>query len=138
MATRTQPEFTGTTASRLWIAAFILMLAVFGFGQLEAWPFTSWYMFSHVEASTISVARAVVVEPNGHERVLGADALPLGLLSHRLLGRTESDQQEVCDALTRAAKDSKEIRIERVTWRPLERDGDRPADVRTEVIFRCE
>jgi hypothetical protein len=125
--------------ARLWVAAFCVVLAVFGFGQLEAWPFTSWYMFSHVEPQTIRIAEARAVAPHGTSRsVVG---LPLGLASHRLLARFKNgDGAAVCRELLRVAR--AEAPAERVdvfekSWRPLVRNGDRPANVSRSLIATC-
>jgi hypothetical protein len=131
-------------ARRLWIGGFIGAVALFGFGQLEAWPFTSWYMFSHVEPRVERIASVVAVSPDGTERTLGADTLPLGLLSHRLLQRLEGQSIEkraaVCGAVLTAARSR--APVDRVTvversWHVLDRDGDRPANVTTRVLAIC-
>jgi hypothetical protein len=126
------------------VAGFIGLLAVFGFGQLEAWPFTSWYMFSGVEPQIARVARAVAVAPDGAERVLQGDEIPLGLQSHRLLARFAAasgpDRTHVCDAVLRAARASGpvvEVRIFEDRWRVLRRSGDRPAQVERTPIGVC-
>jgi len=123
-----------------WVVGFVLLLAVFGFGGMESWPFTSWYMFSHPEPEVARVARAVAVAPSGEERVLGSETLPLGLLSHRLLRRfdnaTEADRARACDAVisaTRGLEDVAEVRVVEVRWRPM----TRPAQVELGRIWVC-
>ena len=118
---------------RLWVPAFVLVLALFGFGQLEAWPFTSWYMFSHVEPATIHIADAVTVGPDGSEHPLGA--LPSGLLSHRLLNRVRTDKAKTCSDLVRAA--GGEVRVYEKSWRVLDRRGDRPAHIERTLVGVC-
>jgi len=129
---------------RLWVAGFIGLLAVFGFGQLEAWPFTSWYMFSHVEPSVARVASVVAVSPDGTQRPLGAETLPLGLLGHRLIQRlhaaTPAERNTVCEALLAAARSrdpASAVRVEERTWHVLDRSGRTPANVRTTVVTTC-
>jgi hypothetical protein len=130
--------------ARAWVAGFIVLLAVFGFGQLESWPFTNWYMFSGVEPAVANVGRVIAVAPDGAESILGTDALPDGLLSHRLLQRFErasgDERARLCGELldaARAAGPAREVRIERRSWRVLDRAGDRPANVATTVIEVC-
>lgn len=130
--------------ARVWVAGFIGLLAVFGFGQLESWPFTSWYMFSGVEPEVARVARAVVVSPSGGERALGPEELPAGLLSHRLLQRfadaPAAERDRVCEellAVARAGGPAREVRVEERRWRILDRAGDRPASVETSTIEVC-
>jgi len=131
---------------RTWVAGFVALLAVFGFGQLESWPFTSWYMFSGVEPHVIHVARAVAVGSTGDERVLSSDALPAGLLSQRLLARfsgaAPAERTRLCDELLRAARalaPAREVRVEQIAWRVLDRtpDGRRPASVGVTVVEEC-
>jgi len=131
-------------ARRLWIGGFIGVLALFGFGQLEAWPLTSWYMFSHVEPSVIRIASVVAVAPDGAERRLGAETLPLGLLSHRLLQRFEragpEERRMLCASVLSAARSRgpvAEVRVVERGWRVLDRAGDRPANVATRVVAVC-
>ena len=126
-----------TRLAKWWVGAFTLALAVFGFGQLQAWPFTSWYMFSHVEPSTISIARAVAVYPNGRQRILDDADLPYGLLSHRLLQNVEANRARVCASLMKAAPGASSVTVERVSWHPLARKGDQPADATAQVITSC-
>jgi hypothetical protein len=131
-------------ARRFWIAGFIGVLALFGFGQLEAWPFTSWYMFSHIEPSVVRVASVVALSPDGAERRLGPETLPLGLLSHRLLQRLEragpEERAALCGAVLTAARSRRsvaEVRVVEQSWRALDRAGDRPANVITRVVAVC-
>jgi hypothetical protein len=117
---------------------------VFGFGQLEAWPLTSWYMFSHVEPSVDRIASVIAVSPNGAERRLGLETLPLGLLAHPLMQRLEragpEERTAVCGAVLVAARSHgavREVRVVERSWRVLERAGDRPANVTTRVVAVC-
>ena len=131
-------------ARRFWVGGFIAVLAVFGFGQLEAWPFTNWYMFSYVEPVVDRVANVIAVSPEGTERRLGTDALPLGLLNHPLMQRLDrasaADRIRICVSLLDAARSKgpvSRVRVEERTWVVLDRAGDRPANVRTIVRLVC-
>jgi hypothetical protein len=130
--------------SRWWVAGFIALLAVFGFGQRESWPFTWWYMFSGVEPAVAHVGRAVAVTPDGRETALGSDALPAGLLSHRLLQRfaraSAAERSRLCTQLLTAARvrgPVEEVRVVERSWRVLDRDGDRPANIETRTVEVC-
>lgn len=131
-------------ARRLFVGGFLGLLAVFGFGQLEAWPFTSWYMFSHVDPEIDHIASVIAVAPDGSERALGTETLPLGLLRHPLMQRLQrasaAERARVCEAAlakARAHADVMELRLEERSYRVLDRDGDRPANVRTTVVALC-
>ncbi len=130
--------------TRWWVAGFIALLAVVGFGQRESWPFTWWYMFSGVEPAVAHVGRAVAVTPDGGEAVLGSDALPAGLLSHRLLQRfargSSAERSRLCTQLLTAARAHgpvEEVRVEERSWRVLEREGDRPGNIETRTVEVC-
>ena len=131
-------------ARRFWVGGFLAILAVFGFGQLEAWPFTNWYMFSYVEPKVDRVARVVAVAPDGSERSLDGSVLPLGLLNHPLMQRLDragpGDRGRICASLLSAARSrapTSEVRVEERSWVVLARKGDRPADVTTTVHLVC-
>jgi hypothetical protein len=131
-------------ARRLWVGIFIAIIAVFGFGQLESWPFTNWYMFSTVEPTVDRVARVIAVAPDGSERRLDGNTLPLGLLNHPLMQRIDRadprDRARICESLLSAARakaPASSVRVEERTWVVLDRDGDRPANVRTNVRLEC-
>jgi hypothetical protein len=131
-------------ARRLWIGGFIGLLALFGFGQLEAWPLTSWYMFSHVEPTVDRIASVIAVSPDGAERRLGLDTLPLGLLAHPLMQRLDragpGERIAVCNAVLAAARSRSpvtEVRVVERSWRVLDRAGDRPANATTRVVAVC-
>jgi hypothetical protein len=131
-------------ARRLWVGGFLAILAVFGFGQLEAWPFTNWYMFSFVEPKIDRVARVVAVSPDGSERTLDGATLPLGLLNHPLMQRIDradaADRGRICASLLAAAREGAEtiaVRVEERSWVVLDRRGDRPANVTTTVHLEC-
>ncbi|MCA1831925.1 MAG: hypothetical protein ABR548_07645 [Actinomycetota bacterium] len=127
--------------ARFWVVAFVLVIATFGFGQLEAWPFTSWYMFSHVEPAEVHVAEAFRVAPGGAVRPLSGDLVPLGLQSHRLLAVIRRDEGGACAGLLRAARvhggGDLEVRVYEKSWRVLDRTGDRPAHVEKKLLAVC-
>jgi hypothetical protein len=131
-------------ARRTFVGVFLGLLAVFGFGQLEVWPFTSWYMFSHVDPAVDHIARVVAVAPDGIEYALGTDTLPLGLLRHPLMQRLQRASAQVRARVCRAAlakarahMEVSELRLEERVYRVLDRDGDRPAALRTTVVATC-
>lgn len=130
-----------TRGARGWIALFLAVLVVFGLGQLESWPFTSWYMFSRVEPEIDRIARAVAVAPDGSERVLSR--LPAGLVAHRLRQRMDAGdagRAQVCRSLLAIGRSEGavlEVRVEELSWDPLIRAGDRPAEVETLVLEVC-
>jgi hypothetical protein len=126
----------------VWVTAFVVTLLVFGIGQLEAWPFTSWYMFSHVEQTPARVARPIAMTARG-EFTLTDRTLPYGLLSHRLLQRIDdgSHLADVCASLTTAARrdyrDLIAVRVVERRWDPLKRAaGNRPVVDESERL-RC-
>ena len=112
-----------TRFARWWVAAFVAALLVFGVGQLEAWPFTSWYMFSHIEPNPTRIARAYAIGPDGAEHLLGPDVLPAGLLSHRLLAEVRGGAQRSCETILPASR-AIGVRIVEESWDALERSGD--------------
>lgn len=132
--------------ARIWVTVFIVTLTVFGVGQIEAWPFTSWYMFSHVEQTPSRVARAVAVTASG-DRTLDDRTLPYGLLSHRLLRRvddagTAAARAALCASLVRATRatvpSATAVRVEERRWDPLVRGPRNTPVFSTLERLRCE
>lgn len=118
---------------------FLAALAVFGFGQLEAWPYTSWYMFSHVEPKIARVAQPYAVTSSG-DVALDATTLPFGLLSHRLLRRID-EGPDPCAQLVRAARRRHPtliaVRVEERRWDPLVRGVGNAPVMATIERTRC-
>jgi hypothetical protein len=64
--------------ARVFIGAFLVVMAVFGFGHFEAWPLTSFHLFSAERKAHETRWVATTVDQSGHETPLDQQHLPLG------------------------------------------------------------
>ena len=64
--------------ARVLVSALLVVMAVFGFGHFEAWPLTSFHLFSAERKPNETRWAATTVDHAGHETPLNQQRLSLG------------------------------------------------------------
>jgi hypothetical protein len=118
--------------ARVFVGVFLAVLAVFGFGHFEAWPLTSFHLFSAARESHENRWVATTVDHAGHETPLEQQDLPLGYrLAEWPLQRfptsSRATQIAVCKGIAKGARgagrDVASVRVYKV-GESIARDGN--------------
>jgi len=131
-----RPAASVPPATRWFVRAFLAIFVVCAISGLELWPLTGFRLFSTLREETRNVWVAEMVGPGGHETPLWFSELPAAyhgfhLIMPRFRHLSTAAQRATCAAWLSEARTLHPsvvtLRIYRVAWRALPRDGDRPA-----------
>ena len=121
--------------ARPFVAVFLVAIVVCAIATIEAWPLTSWRLFSHLRSDGQSAWTATAVDAVGREH-----DYPLGHLGEGYRGfvflmsgfaeRSPAEQLELCDTWREGADDllgfeAREVRLYLSEWTLSDRVGDR-------------
>lgn len=133
--------------ARRFVALFlatVISCAVFG---VNAWPFSSWMLFSRLRSDRQVGWEAAAVDSAGRERtdpiaVAGHGYKGFGLIMDRFPTRAASERDAICQVWLRAATkqvdpDTRVLRIYRLDWLLSNREGRRAAPARQRLAWVC-
>lgn len=132
-------------ARGLVLAAFALLL-IAGLGDVEAWPLTSWRLFSLSRDETQTMWVLAAVDEEGRSRPVSLEELPLRYRHAAwpmadLPGAPAGEREDLCQALLEPATDVvpelAELWIVRDRQRLVEGDGEWGVTHDPEVVHRC-
>jgi hypothetical protein len=130
------------------VALFLTTLVVCAVASVNAWPFSSWRLFSSLRTDKQTSWQAVAVDTSGREQ-----DFPIAMVTHgyRAFGRTMSglpkrspaERDATCAAwLTGATKrlgpGTERLRLYRLEWLLSRRQGDRAAPPTRTLAWTCD
>jgi hypothetical protein len=133
--------------ARPFVAVFLGTMVVCAVASVNAWPFSSWRLFSSLRTDRQLSWQAVAVDARGDER-----AYPIGPMAHGYRGfrpvmvgfarRTPSSRDAICRAWLRGATkrfgpDTTAVRIYDLTWRVSHRRGERAGPAVRTMAWTC-
>lgn len=133
--------------ARPFVALFLGAIVVCAVASLNAWPFSSWRLFSSLRTDRQLTWQAMAVDASGTER-----AYPVGLMAHGYRGfrpemvgfarRSASGRDAICGAWLRGATKrfgptTTTVRIYRLSWMASHRHGRRPAPPVRTMAWTC-
>jgi hypothetical protein len=133
--------------TKVLVIASLIVFVGLAVGRVEAWPFTAWRLFSERRGPVSTAFRAYAVSPDGDERAVGLESLPL---AYRQAGRLllkfprydEREREGICTAIAEGARDDGQrlaaIRIYRVVERSRIEDGEPVKTRDRELRFTCK
>ncbi|MDZ4825354.1 MAG: hypothetical protein SGJ13_02695, partial [Actinomycetota bacterium] len=131
---------------RVGVGIFLGVVALFGFTGFEAWPLTSFRLFSVARDDTRTSWEARTVDAAGVETPLGQHELSLG---YRLTewplsefpSSSDATREDVCRGIARGARDAGRevvgVRVYRVRERVERVDGEWVVDQTPELYHDC-
>ncbi|MDQ6725869.1 MAG: hypothetical protein M3066_06865 [Actinomycetota bacterium] len=134
--------------ARRFVALFLAALVVCAVAPVNAWPFSSWKLFSSLRTDKQTSWQAVAVDATGREQ-----DYPIASIAHGYRGfarivsgfpkRSAAGRDAVCAAwLTGATKrigpGTDLLRIYRLDWLVSRRQGDRAAAPRRTLDWICD
>jgi hypothetical protein len=132
--------------TRWLVRSFVALFIVCGVVGLELWPLSGFRLFSHLrhEHQTAWTARAV--DQAGRERAVRFASFPaafrgFGLIMQRFQELAPNERRRTCrtwlDQARRVQGPVQALRMYRLSWDALPRDGDRPASVIRTLTYAC-
>ncbi len=130
-----------------FVACLLTAMIVCGVFAWEAWPLTSFRLFSEARVDQQAAWSATLVDPDGEE-----SAYPLGGLDHgfrgfpftmaEFAGADQARQDELCRTWVEAApelvgQEAAEVRISLRSWTLSDREDDRALPGTTELRYVC-
>jgi len=130
---------------RVFVWTFLAAFFVCGFARIEAWPLTSWRLFSRVRHAVQTSWSAVTVDHSGREHqfpTLGQSYRGTTHVLDSFSSLSRQKQIAACDAWANGARhagqDVEAVRIYRVTSDVSHRAGDRGAPPLSRTLsFTC-
>ena len=133
--------------ARLFVAVFLGTIVVCAVASVNAWPFSSWRLFSSLRTDRQLSWQAVAVDAGGAER-----AYAMGVMAHGYRGfrpvmvgfatRSASSRDAICrawvgGATKRFGADTTVVRIYRLTWKASHRHGQRAGPPLRTTAWTC-
>ena len=133
--------------ARAFVAAYLAAFALCGILVIEAWPLTSWRLFSHLRTPRVLGWQATTVSSTGREAPIRFGGLPapyrhLPLIMRDYATKPPAQQDAICRAWAQAARrrgrDVAGVRIYRTTIDLRRHRGRRdPPPPRRRLRFTC-
>ncbi len=130
-----------------WFArAIVVAFVVCGVVGLELWPLSGFRLFSHLRTESQTGWSAAAVDAGGRAREVRFGTFPaayrgFALIMQRFHGLGSDERRRTCLAwlgeVRRVTGPARSLRIYRLTWAALPRDGDRPANVTRTFTYAC-
>ncbi len=127
------PDATPPRSTRAFVRTLLVIIVGFGLAGFEAWPLTSFRLFSTTRGTARTSYEAVTLDAAGHETPLGQSTLAFG---YRLAewpmseidGASESRRLALCDAIADGARsvgrEVVDVRVEQVRERLVRRGNE--------------
>jgi hypothetical protein len=128
---------------RVAVYVFLAVFVVFGFSSIEAWPFSSFKLFSQVRDAERVIWSVEVTTTDGEGIPVRMGDLPLGygnsiLRAGHFDEYTPSERDEICRAWAAALVDD-EVDVRSVSvFRTVDDVRDRAQERSREPVHRCE
>ena len=146
-----RPSSTSGTAphyARPFVVLFLATLVVCALAPVNAWPFSSWELFSRLHTDRQTGWEAVAVDRAGRERGYPIASLQYGYRSLRLIMADFSEssvagRDTLCAAWLRGATkqfgpSTRFLRIYHLEWLLSERRGSRAAPAHRILAWICD
>jgi hypothetical protein len=133
-------------ATRWFVRALVALFVVCGVVGLELWPLSGFRLFSHLRTETQQAWTARAVSADGREHTVRFGAFPaafrgFGLIMQRFHSLAPDVRRDTCLAwlgeVRRVIGPARSLRIYRLSWAALPRDGDRPARIERSFAYAC-
>lgn len=134
--------------ARAFVALFLTALVACAVASVNAWPFSTWRLFSRLRTDRQTSWQATAVDTSGRER-----DYPIASLNHGYRGfgrivngfakRSAVRRDSICATwLTKATKrfgrSTQFVRLYHLDWLVSRRQGDRAAPPRRTLVWICE
>ncbi len=120
-------------STRTFVRTLLVVIIVFGVAGFEAWPLTSFRLFSTSRGTVRTSYEAVTVDAAGRETPFEQSTLAFGYRlaewpMSEIAGASEARQRALCEAIAVGARDAGrevvEVRVEKVRERLVRRGND--------------
>lgn len=132
---------------RVFVAAFLAVIVACPLVGINAWPFSSWRLFSNVATNTQSRWEAVAVDASSVEHPYAIAVAPngyrgFGTVMAQFSHRPTARRNALCEGWMRGAATefggtARLVRIYRLQWRLSERRGKRAAPPSRDLAWTC-
>lgn len=134
--------------ARAFVALFLAALVVCAVASVNAWPFSSWRLFSRLRSDRQTSWQATAVDASGREQ-----DFPIASIDHGYRGflrimsgfanRSATKRDSICAAwLTGATQQfgpgTESVRIYHLVWLVSRRQGDRAAAPNRTLVWICD
>lgn len=133
--------------ARAFVALFLAAVVVCAVASVNAWPFSSWRLFSRLRSDRQTSWQATAVDASGREQNFPIASIDHGYrgftrLAGGLAKRSAASRDSICAAwLTRATKEfgpgTESLRIYHLDWLVSRRQGDRAAPPNRTLVWMC-
>jgi hypothetical protein len=129
------------------VALFLVAVVVFPLAAVNAWPFSSWRLFSSLRADRQTSWQALAVDSAGHERDYPVASVPhgyrgFGRIMSGFSKRSAGERNAICGvwlqgATKRFGPSVDLLRIYTLNWLVSDRHGHRAASPRRTLAWIC-
>jgi hypothetical protein len=129
------------------VVLFLSALVVCAVGAVNAWPFSSWRLFSSLRTDRQSSWQAMAVDTSGRERDFPIAAMPHGYRGFRPImngfaSRSSGSRNAVCGIWLRGATrrfgpSTEQLRIYHLHWLLSDRHGGRAGPPKRTLAWTC-